>query len=363
MAKPEIALAQGGPPMQPPWVTTLVRSGTVTTPTGNQDWNTPPYFSASGNGSFSNPGTYTVSSSGTFTFTLKWKNLDGSAGANPPKYVNLRISASASAAYDNRSDMGFQVTGSGTADNGRGASAVALSPGPGMVSSSVEYVTQDGSSGTVTITITENATSTITVGAGNTQACHALVSCGATVDILNHAHPVNFRKDSNWRTVDIQAIPLELKFKYLWDSTGGSKMPTSLSLPDLTSCTWYEYVTYFGDGSPGHDRNGDDVFIPNSPPFSPIPIIAPTILGGNASDGGLTDRNWAYSPVPAYSHASYTAHQVFLFKCSQCMTPTQFQPLGGPYDIIRDVSHDLLNVFTWYFTVTKDGYQSKSFLP
>ncbi len=161
-----------------------------------------------------------------------------SPGPNPPKYINVRVSSSATSTGGPVNDR--QASGSGSADNGLGASSAPQRFGP--VATSRKFETKDSSSGTVEMNLRLKATVQMTAKDGSISA-----GCSAAVLIINHAHPCNYRRLVGRTEADIENVPGELHFRYQWDSTSGITLSNLIpGFPeagsDLGACYIREYV-------------------------------------------------------------------------------------------------------------------------
>jgi hypothetical protein len=131
-----------------------------------------------------------------------------------------------------------------------------------------------------------------------------------------------------------------LEFEYRWNSSTGK-------LTDLSGCRVGEYVTYPGTGN----------YFPASPPFpseSPggLPNPSAPDAAGNMGVGNDIHRPGSTSTfVMPYQAATYTAVQIFRYKCP-CKENNAWQTLLGPLDIVRTVSPSGNN---WKYTITKSG--------
>lgn len=318
-----------GPPVQ-----TIVYVWTPMSPSGVTG---PTNFRMSGN--------YKVTATGTVTAKIKWLYTDGTSAPNPPQWVNVRKTASASYQIGgNLTSAGIvYATGSGSASNGIGSPCIVTQdPTPtappvqsitGISGSSYErrYETLDGSSGTITIPVTLNGTASVTVNRSDGGGGYLAAPCSFGVEVIDHAHPCNYRKDASFTPLQLRSDLGNLHMHYLWDSTGGAKMPDSGVLSDLVNCTVGEYVVYSGAGT----RMGG-YFYPTSPPFALSNYRDPEISGVGGADGHLDDDHTAGDPIPVFRALSFTGNQKYRAHCSVCMNADEYLILAT-YSIVRRV--------------------------
>ncbi len=124
------ATAQQGPPggSPPRWKITYERSGSTTwsvsttdsngvpsISTGSTDWSTSSFGGSGYPQLWRGPGKSNMKGNGTIKAKLQWVDGSGQPASNPPEYVNLRETSSASSGSSTPQDY---VTYKGSVDNG-----------------------------------------------------------------------------------------------------------------------------------------------------------------------------------------------------------------------------------------------------
>lgn len=133
-----------------------------------------------------------------------------------------------------------------------------------------------------------------------------------------------------------------LHFKYEWDSS-------THSLQDLSNCSVGEKITF---------DTPNAIFV-WPPPWEYSNLNGDTIEG-NANFGVLTDRHGNGPIRRPYVEASFTATQIYYYKCP-CDNNGQPVTMMGPLSITRTI-HEV-SPGIWQYTITKTGETGTVTLP